>query len=151
MEMIWSNLTRLAGFPSEILILTIILITAGKRNWRRVLIVVLAFSLFRLTGEIFKEGIAVPRTCWQTGVKTLIPCPDSFSFPSGHALGAAMAAAIISLIYRRKLIIILAVWVGVLLIAASRVAVGVHSPIDVIGGMIMGAIAGWVIWKFYWV
>ena len=80
MEMFWSSLTRLAGFPSELLILTLILITAGKRNWRRVAIAVLAFSLFRLTGEIIKEGSAVPRICWQTGVKTLIPCPDSFLF-----------------------------------------------------------------------
>lgn len=151
MEMFWSNLARLTGLPAEILILTLFLIVAGKRNWRRIIIAVLAFSLFRLAGEIIKEGTAVPRACWQNGVKTLIPCPDSFAFPSGHALGTAMAAAIISLIYRRKPIIILAVWVGVLLIAASRVAVGVHSPIDVIGGMIMGAIAGWIIWKFYWV
>lgn len=150
MEMFWSNLTRLAGFPSEILILTLILITAGKKNWRRMLIAVLAFSLFRLTGEIIKEGTAVPRICWQAGVKTLIPCPDSFSFPSGHALGTAMAAMVISLIYRRKQIIVLA-WIGALLIAISRVAVGVHSPVDVIGGIIMGIVFGWIIWKFYWV
>ena len=150
MEMFWSNLTRLAGFPSELLILTLILITAGKRNWRRVAIAVLAFSLFRLTGEIVKEGTVVPRTCWQTGVKTFIPCPDSFSFPSGHALGSAMLAMTVSLIYRRKLIIVL-IWTLALLIAASRIAVGVHSPIDIIGGIIMGIVFGWIIWKFYWV
>ena len=45
MEMFWSSLTRSAGFPSELLVLTLILIAAGKRSWRRVLIVVLAFSL----------------------------------------------------------------------------------------------------------
>lgn len=150
MEMFWSSLTRSAGFPSELLVLTLILVVTGKRNWRRVLIVVLAFSLFRLTGEIVKEGMAVPRTCWQTGVKTLIPCPDSFSFPSGHALGAAMLAMIVSLIYRRKLIIVL-IWALALLIAVSRIAVGVHSPVDIIGGIIMGIVSGWIIWKFYWV
>lgn len=150
MEMFWSNLARLAGFPSEILILSLILITAGKRNWRRVLIVVLAFSLFRLTGEILKEGIAVPRTCWQTGVKTLIPCPDSFAFPSGHTLGAVMLAMTVSLIHRRKLIIVL-IWALALLIAASRIVAGIHSPVDVTGGIIMGIISGWIVWKFYWV
>lgn len=149
MEMFWSSLTRLAGFPSEILILSLILITAGKRNWRRAAIAILAFSLFRLTGEIIKEGIAIPRTCWQTGVKTLIPCPDSFSFPSGHALGAAMLAMIVSLIHRRKLITVL-IWGLALLVAASRVAAGVHGPVDVIGGLIMGTVSGWIIWKFYW-
>ena len=150
MELFWSNLAKLTGFPSELLILTLILIVAGKRNWRRVLIAVLAFSLFRLTGEIIKEGAAVPRICWQTGVKTLIPCPDSFSFPSGHALGSAMAAMVISLIYRKKLIAILACGLA-LLVAVSRIAVSVHSPVDVAGGIIMGVVFGFIIWKFYWV
>jgi membrane-associated phospholipid phosphatase len=149
MEMFWSSLTQLAGFPSELLILVLILIAAGKRNWRRIVIAVIAFSLFRLTGEIIKEGIAIPRNCWQTGVKTLISCPDSFSFPSGHALGSAMLAMLISLIYRKKLILTLA-WGLALLVAISRVAVGVHSLVDVAGGTIMGVIFGFIIWKFYW-
>lgn len=149
MEMFWSSLTQLAGFPSELLILVLILIAAGKRNWRRIVIAVIAFSLFRLTGEIIKEGTAIPRNCWQTGVKTLISCPDSFSFPSGHALGSAMLAMLISLIYRKKLILTSA-WGLALLVAISRVAVGVHSLVDVAGGTIMGVIFGFIIWKFYW-
>ncbi|GEM_PF-6092551 len=149
MEMFWSSLARLSGFPAEIIILILVLISAGKRNWRRIIITVLAFSLFRLTGEIIKEGVASPRACWQEGIKTLIPCPDSFSFPSGHALGAAMIATIISLIYRRKLIVI-STLISTLLIAMSRVAVDVHSPVDVIGGVGMGIIFGFIIWKFYW-
>lgn len=150
MEPFWSNFSGLTGFPAEISILTLFLVTAGKKNWRRVAIALLAFSLFRLVGEIVKEGVAVPRICWQNGVKTLIPCPDSFSFPSGHALGAAMLATAVSLIHRRKLIIV-AIWGLALLIAVSRIAVGVHSPVDVIGGLIMGTVTGWIIWKFYWV
>ncbi|MBI5356003.1 phosphatase PAP2 family protein [Candidatus Collierbacteria bacterium] len=149
MEVFWSNLTLLAGFPSEILILTLVLTAAGKKNWRRILIAILAFSLFRLVGEILKEGTAVPRACWQSGVKTLIPCPESFSFPSGHALGATMVAVITSLIYRRKLIVA-STWITAILIAISRVVVGVHSPIDVIGGGIIGVISGLIVWKFYW-
>ena len=150
MEMFWSSLARLTGFPAEIIVLILVLIAAGKRNWRKAMITILAFSLFRLTGEIIKEGTAIPRTCWQTGVKTLIPCPDSFSFPSGHALGSAMAAMVISLIYRKKLIAILACGLA-LLVAVSRIAVSVHSPVDVAGGIIMGVVFGFIIWKFYWV
>lgn len=150
MEMFWSNLARLTGFPAEIFILSLFLYLADRKNWRRIAITISAFILFRLAGEIIKETAAVPRACWQTGVKTLIPCPDSFAFPSGHALGSAMLAMIVSLTHRRKLIIVL-IWGLALLIAASRIAVGVHSPADVISGFIMGIISGWIIWKFYWV
>jgi len=149
MEMFWSSLTRLAGFPVEIIILASVLITAGKKNWRRIAIVLSAFILLRLAGEIIKEAMATPRICWQDGIRTLIPCPDSFAFPSGHALGAAMVAMIISFIYRRKQIIVLT-WAVALLIAASRVVVGVHSLVDVAGGIIMGTVFGFIIWKFYW-
>ena len=150
MEMFWSDMTRLTGFPIEVFILTLVLIIVGKRNWRRITITVLAFSLFRLAGEIIKEGVAIPRACWQNEIKTLIPCPDSFSFPSGHALGSAMAAMVISLIYRKKLIAILACGLA-LLVAVSRIAVSVHSPVDVAGGIIMGVVFSFIIWKFYWV
>ena len=149
MEMFWSSLARLTGFPAEIIVLILVLIAAGKRNWRRIAIAVLAFSLFRLAGEIVKEGVAAPRICWQNGIKTLIACPNGFTFPSGHALGSAMAATIISLVCKRRLIAVVS-WVTVLLVAASRVAVGVHSPIDVIGGAVMGIVFGFIIWKFYW-
>lgn len=150
MEIFWSDLANFSGFPAEMLVLTLILVIADRKNWRRIAITLAAFILFRLTGEIVKEAVAAPRICWQEGIKTLISCPDSFAFPSGHALGAAMIAAVAGLIYRRKLILI-AAWTAVLLVAASRVAVGVHSSIDVIGGMIMGIVFGWIIWKFYWV
>lgn len=149
MEMFWSNLANFSGFPAEIFILTLVLILADRKNWRRIAIILSAFILFRLAGEIIKEAVAAPRVCWPAFVPTLIPCPDSFGFPSGHAFGTAMAATIISFIYRRKSVLIL-VWVVALLIAVARVIVGVHSPIDVIGGMIMGMVSGWIIWKFYW-
>lgn len=150
METVWSNFARLTGYPAEIFILTLFLI-AGKKGWRRIAVILFAFSLFRLAGEIIKEGTAVPRVCWQTGVKTLIPCPDSFAFPSGHALGAAMLALIVSLIHRRRMLVVAFVWGLAVLIAISRVITGVHSPVDVIGGVIMGIVSGWIVWKFYWV
>jgi hypothetical protein len=62
------------------------------------------------------------------------------SFPSGHSATAFMMAGIMCLVYRnwglRALLLALAS-----LVALSRVAVGAHWPIDVVGGAGLGWLA----------
>ena len=61
---------------------------------------------------------------------------DRFSFPSGHTLHA-VAFTIVSLAYYPWL-----AWVTVpftLLVAASRVTLGLHYPSDVLAGALLGA------------
>jgi len=70
----------------------------------------------------------------------------SSSFPSGHTLEAfAIAVALSILIPKRKIIIPVFTWA--VLVAYSRMALGVHYPGDVIGGMIIGSLIGWLIPK----
>lgn len=65
------------------------------------------------------------------------------SFPSGHTATAAVFCGVWVYYLRagwsRSLLIVLAVAVGM-----SRVAVGVHWPVDVAGGMFGGVLAAWV-------
>ncbi len=70
------------------------------------------------------------------------------SFPSGHTLEAfAMAAAISMLFARKKIIIPIYVWA--ILVAYSRMALGVHYPSDVLAGIIIGTIIGRAVpWAF---
>lgn len=67
------------------------------------------------------------------------------SFPSGHALGGSafwltVAVAAVSVTRGRRAWLALAVAVS-LLVAASRVLLGVHYPSDVVAGLVLGA--GW--------
>jgi undecaprenyl-diphosphatase len=70
------------------------------------------------------------------------------SFPSGHTLEAfAMATAISLLFPRRKIIISIYAWA--IIVAYSRMALGVHYPSDVLAGIILGSFLGWSIpWMF---
>lgn len=72
----------------------------------------------------------------------------SSSFPSGHTLEAfAIAAAISLLISKKKIVIPVYIWA--ILVAYSRMALGVHYPSDVLAGIIIGTFIGWVVpWIF---
>ncbi len=62
--------------------------------------------------------------------------PDN-GFPSGHTLVASAVAAVV-FVFNRRLGV--ALWVIAILIGASRVYVGVHHPIDVIGSILIAGI-----------
>jgi undecaprenyl-diphosphatase len=67
----------------------------------------------------------------------LITIPHSHSFPSGHTATAVAGAVVLSTLVPRltPLFVVLAAAV-----AYSRVYVGVHYPLDLVGGAALGAI-----------
>ena len=70
------------------------------------------------------------------------------SFPSGHTLEAFAMAATVSFMFRRKKIIF-PVYIWAILVAYSRMALGVHYPSDVLAGIMIGTLIGWFVpWIF---
>ena len=70
------------------------------------------------------------------------------SFPSGHALEAFAVAAALSLLFSKKKIAI-PVYLWAMIVAYSRMALGVHYPSDILAGAIIGTFIGWSIpWIF---
>jgi undecaprenyl-diphosphatase len=70
------------------------------------------------------------------------------SFPSGHTLEAFAMATALSLSFSKKKIII-PVYLWAMLVAYSRMALGVHYPSDVLAGIIIGTFIGWTVpWIF---
>ncbi|MBN1197792.1 MAG: phosphatase PAP2 family protein [Bacteroidales bacterium] len=61
------------------------------------------------------------------------------SFPSGHTLEAFAVATSVALLFRKKRIQI-PVFCWAILVAYSRMALGVHYPSDVLGGLVIGII-----------
>ncbi len=67
-----------------------------------------------------------------------------YAFPSGHAsFFAALAMAIFFLHKKAGFVFML----FALLIGLSRIVAGVHFPVDILGGFILGALVAWIIKK----
>jgi undecaprenyl-diphosphatase len=74
----------------------------------------------------------------------LLPHSPDNGFPSDHVLLTSTLAVIFPF-YNRKLAVSL--WLITFLVAYSRVYVGVHHPIDVMGSMIMAIMGSFVAYK----
>jgi undecaprenyl-diphosphatase len=75
------------------------------------------------------------------GVRNVVPPLDRYSFPSGHTLHA-VAFTVVAVSSYPPL-----GWVLVpfaLLVAASRVVLGLHYPTDVLAGAALGAAVAWL-------
>ncbi|MBO4804355.1 MAG: phosphatase PAP2 family protein [Muribaculaceae bacterium] len=68
-----------------------------------------------------------------------------YGFVSSHAANFFAAATLLSFITRRRLVLFsLTAWA--LLQCYSRIYLGVHYPGDILGGIIVGVLAGWLVW-----
>ncbi len=71
--------------------------------------------------------------------KPLVGVPHSGAFPSGHASTAFACATVLAWVSPR---LAAPLFVLAALIAFSRVYVGVHWPLDVLGGAALGVLVG---------
>ena len=91
----------------------------------------------QISSALIKESVQRIRPCHVlTDINLLVNCGAGKSFPSSHASNSMTAVIIFALFYRKH-----KYWLPLLaiLIGLSRVFVGVHYPLDVLMGWILGA------------
>jgi len=102
---------------------------------------VLVFLVARIASHFYFD----PRPFVTGHFVPLIPHDSDNGFPSDHTL-LASAVAMIIFYFNRKvgaLLMTLAALIGL-----ARIAAGVHSPIDIVGSIIISIVVSWLVYKF---
>lgn len=108
--------------------------------WR--LLLALGFT-FLINDYVFKPLIDRPRPfAVVDGLQVIDAKPPTSSFPSGHA-AMAVAGAVAGA--RMMPVAAWVLWPLALLVAISRVYVGVHWPTDVVAGAVLGFLCAWFV------
>jgi undecaprenyl-diphosphatase len=112
-----------------------VLAVVRRQSWI-VVMTVLAVAVADLASRGLKAVFDVERpNVRYAEPKPLVPAPHDAAFPSGHAATSFAAATILTVAAPRlgPLWLVLALAVGF-----SRVYVGVHYPLDIVGGAVLG-------------
>jgi len=142
--------------PLYLFLLVFMLINFGRKAWIWVLFFIANVALTdQISSHLFKHLVGRPRPCaddvLQFYTRLLLGgCSGGFSFPSSHAANHFGMATFIYLTLKPaignwgKLFF---VWAAT--ISYGQIYVGVHYPLDVLGGTIIGCAAGYLMATIY--
>ena len=120
----------------------LMLLIPRTRKSGLVVLTALVLDLILCNG-ILKHLFARVRPCdVNTAIQLLIPRPTDYSFPSGHT--AAAFAATSALFFAGEWKIWKPSLILAILIAFSRLYLYVHYPTDILGGVIVGIVCGYM-------
>jgi len=132
-------------------------LTIRQWGWKRTLHVLIGIALLILVTDqlanFFKYGLQRPRPCYDVDLQSVTrlvkaSCGGKYSFYSAHASNSMAVAAYFFLVFsklRTSLGVFLLLWA--VCVAFSRIYIGVHFPLDVLFGMGIGALMGWLFYK----
>ncbi|RKT02871.1 undecaprenyl-diphosphatase [Streptomyces sp. 3211.6] len=143
----WLNDAIAAWSLYGLLLFAVLMLAAwwqARRTGSPSAVTALAVPLITLVGFavdlLLKLVVREDRPCQSLHVAVLeaCPAPGDWSFPSNHAAIASAAAVALLFVSRRLGAVAV---VAAVLMAASRVWVGVHYPHDALAGLAVGALA----------
>ena len=131
------GLTDAGSYGAIWLLLAVGVAVAMRRPWV-VALVASAVVAANLTATGLKAAVGRERPEHSLdGIDVLTPTPHDASFPSGHAATSFAAALVLTVAVPRLATVFFGLAAA---IAYSRLYVGVHYPLDVLGGAVLGAL-----------
>ncbi|AEM71118.1 phosphoesterase PA-phosphatase-related protein [Allomuricauda ruestringensis DSM 13258] len=151
-DLFWATVTNFSTWiPLFILFLILFFLKFPKKEALYMFLTVLGLAIFiTLITHITKISVARLRPNNTEEINTLIrilKSPTDYSFFSGHASSSFSITTLIFLFLRKKVKWSVLFFIWPVVFTLSRVYVGVHYPFDILVGMVVGLLSGWL---FYW-
>ena len=122
------------------IVLIMLFIFGGKIGKKTAVIAAISMILLMPLVSVIKDVIDRPRPNISE-VEIFPVSADTFSFPSGHATIVSAGLATVSIMFRgnvKRTILFVGLTFEAALVCFSRIYVGVHYPLDVVGGILLG-------------
>jgi len=128
------------GYEPILALFAVLLFLVDRQNAKLALEVLVAFVIADAVVQVLDSVYFRPRP-YEALSNVLLPAGLGVgpSFPSGHATRAFAVAAVAALQWGKKAVPIVLISCGV---ALSRVIIGVHYPLDVMAGAVLGGAIG---------
>jgi len=128
------------GYEPVLALFSVVLFFVDRQNAKLALEVLIAFVIADAVVLVLNGVYFRPRP-YETLSNVLLPAGlgGGSSFPSGHSTRAFAVAAVVALRWGKKAMPIVLISCGV---ALSRVIIGVHYPLDVMAGAVLGGAIG---------
>ncbi|MDR2121807.1 MAG: phosphatase PAP2 family protein [Flavobacteriaceae bacterium] len=135
----------------------IFIIIVEKYGWKKAILIGISVGIMiALTDNIanlFKSWIQRPRPCKNPeldGAFRLVieKCRGNYCYFSAHASNSFGLVTYLSyLFYKKHKYAVYLLFTWAILVSYSRIYVGVHFPLDVVSGALVGILAGWLFSK----
>jgi undecaprenyl-diphosphatase len=136
--MIW-----LTKFGREVfwpLVMILLFIFGGWTGKKTAVVIAISMLVLIPVGELAKDIVARTRPVIPKS-DFLIAADKAYAFPSGHALIVSAGASVALFMFRntsKQFIVSIILALEAALVCISRVYVGGHYPLDVVGGIFLG-------------
>ena len=142
-------------FPLYVFIISFLLINFKKKGLYMLIALSVTVGIADATSShLIKKNVQRLRPCKiykaPKEMNLLVRCGSGYSFPSSHAANHfSMAVFIFSLIGKKNRWIKWGFIIWAFAISYAQVYVGLHYPLDIIGGALLGSLIAIVIFYFY--
>jgi len=148
-DFIMPFLTNLDNWILPIVIFWVYLVFRGGKRGRTaaLLLIPVIIGCDQISAQVIKPWVGRVRPCYELeNVRLLVGCGGRFAFPSSHATNIAGFTTLFLFFYPKKWYWLAGIAV---LIGFSRIYVGKHYLLDILGGYILGTLIATVIFFFY--
>ena len=154
-QFMWLFSSKLAWMPVA-LTFAFVLLYKNKERWKEILLIFVALALVVTLCDQFASGFCKPYFArfrptkhpdFMNDVCTVFDYRGgTYGFISSHASNAFGIATLTSLIFRNRCFSIV-IFIWAIVNSYSRIYLGVHFISDIVPGIIVGMLFGWVVYK----